>query len=190
MKHELHLRKNPFQKIYDGNKTIELRLYDEKRKNILVGDEIRFIYEKNSHIWMEVKVVALHCFSSFKELYKSLPLEKCGYKKDTLSSASYHDMEQYYPKELQKQYGVVGIEFELLPGKKPFRAPFRMENFLEQFELQLKKYWKKHPDYRFGQILTIAQYAFQNKGYRDFFYIEDEKFLELWEDFIREEMGE
>lgn len=161
---------------------------DEKRKNISVGDEIRFIYDQDSHIWMDTKVVALYCFSSFEELYDNLPLLKCGYTEDTIRSASYHDMEQYYSKELQKKYGVVGSEFELLPWKKPFRNPFRMEHFLEQFELQLMKYWNKHPDYRFGQILTIFQYTFQSKDYKDFYYIEDEDFLLLWDNFIEEEI--
>lgn len=39
---------------------------------------------------------------------------KCDYTEETIQSASYHDMEQYYSKESEKKYGVVGIEFELI----------------------------------------------------------------------------
>ena len=178
MKHIMHLKKIPFQKIYNGEKTIELRLYDEKRQQISVGDEIRFVYDENEHIFMKCKVTDIHRFSSFEELYKTLPLDKCGYTNEEIEFASYRDMDKYYSKELQEQYGVVGIEFEEMPWEKPFRDPFRMEVFMKDFENIISKYWDVHPDYRFGQILMIFQYALQSKGYKDFFYIEDDKFLE------------
>ena len=42
MKHEMRLHDTPFKMIQAGTKTIELRLYDEKRQQIQVGDEIEF----------------------------------------------------------------------------------------------------------------------------------------------------
>lgn len=33
---------SPFERIKNGTKTIEFRLYDEKRKQIKVGDKIEF----------------------------------------------------------------------------------------------------------------------------------------------------
>lgn len=53
-------------------------------------------------------------FTSFAELYKHLPLLKCGYNDDNINAASPDDMDIYYPKEKQNQYGVVGIEISLL----------------------------------------------------------------------------
>ena len=41
--HIMKLHPEPFAKIKDGSKTIELRLYDEKRQRISIGDTIRFI---------------------------------------------------------------------------------------------------------------------------------------------------
>lgn len=38
MKHVMHLYKGPFQKIYSGKKTIELRMYDDKRRAIKEGE--------------------------------------------------------------------------------------------------------------------------------------------------------
>jgi len=113
MRHILHLRKEPFQKISSGHKTIELRLYDKKRQKIAVGDVLCFILEDQADRTLTARVTALHRFKSFEELYASLPLDKCGYNDETIKSASWHDMEQYYPLEIQKHYGVVGIEFEL-----------------------------------------------------------------------------
>ena len=39
----MRLHDIPFKKIQSGTKTIEMRLYDEKRKMIQDGDEIEFI---------------------------------------------------------------------------------------------------------------------------------------------------
>ena len=44
MIHQMSLRPHPFEKIKLGEKTIELRLYDEKRKEIKVGDTIEFFF--------------------------------------------------------------------------------------------------------------------------------------------------
>ena len=39
MKHTMKLRPNPFRMILCGEKTYELRLYDEKRQCIKIGDK-------------------------------------------------------------------------------------------------------------------------------------------------------
>lgn len=110
----MNLHAQPFDLIEKGIKTIELRLYDEKRKAISVGDEIEFINSSNNDLSLRCSVVALHVFSSFEELYSNLPLLKCGYTESDISTASPSDMELYYSKEKQSAYGVVGIEIELI----------------------------------------------------------------------------
>ena len=42
MLHQMKLKRSPFEKIKDGSKTIELRLYDEKRQKVKIGDFIEF----------------------------------------------------------------------------------------------------------------------------------------------------
>ena len=42
MRHEMTLFPKPYASIASGQKTIELRLYDEKRQSIHIGDQIRF----------------------------------------------------------------------------------------------------------------------------------------------------
>lgn len=112
--HVLNLTPAPMQEIRTGNKTIELRLNDEKRKQISVGDTIKFINTEDSNDTLRVKVVDLFLFSSFAELYDNLPLLKCGYSEDNINTASPDDMEMYYSREKQNKYGVVGIEISLL----------------------------------------------------------------------------
>ncbi len=113
-KHIMNLNPSPFEMIRSGRKTIELRLYDEKRQDIKIGDTITFINTEDAADTLQVKVIDLHMFDSFEELYKNLPLLKCGYTREDVRSASPCDMELYYSKERQQQYGVVGIEIALI----------------------------------------------------------------------------
>lgn len=113
MKHCMKLFREPFEMIESGEKTIELRLYDEKRKLINVGDTVIFTCIDDSSRSITAAVLELHLFNSFEALYQYLPLEKCGYRAG--EKASPKDMEKYYSREEQDKYGVVGIEIELMP---------------------------------------------------------------------------
>ncbi|MBR5858722.1 MAG: ASCH domain-containing protein [Clostridia bacterium] len=109
----MRLQASPFEKIKNGTKSIELRLYDEKRQSINVGDDIVFTNAVNGEkICATVK--KLHLFASFEELYKTLPLLQCGYTAEDIGTAHPSDMEQYYSAEEQRKYGVVGIELCLI----------------------------------------------------------------------------
>ena len=107
--HEMKLRPEPFGKIRSGTKTIELRLYDEKRQKIQVGDVIEFTCTEGGEM-IRATVKALHLFDSFAELYDTLPLLQCGYTAEDLDSALPSDMEAYYSAQAQEKYGVLGIE--------------------------------------------------------------------------------
>lgn len=111
MQHTMKLRPNPFHMIACGEKTYELRLYDEKRQCIKIGDEIVFVNTKTQE-QLVVSVKNIHIFKGFMELYQSLPLLKCGYTEENVSTANPADMEEYYSKEQQAQYGVVAFEIE------------------------------------------------------------------------------
>ena len=113
MTHYMNLCSEPFNSIKNKEKIYELRLLDSKRQKLKVGDTITFTNLDNKES-LSVKVVRLHKFSSFEELYNNLPLDKCGYNKRDISRAIPKDMENYYLKEKQSQYGVVGIEISLI----------------------------------------------------------------------------
>ena len=112
--HTMRLHRQPFEQIKSGKKTIELRLNDKKRQQINVGDIIEFISTEDPDCKISTRVVALHKFDSFKELYKTLPLIKCGYTQDDIHNANPDDMDLYYSRELQDKYGVLGIEIEIV----------------------------------------------------------------------------
>ena len=109
--HSMNLNPTPFEMIKTGEKTIELRLWDEKRQKLNPGDTITFTNAVTGEMLTKT-VVKLHRFENFEELYQHLPLQQCGYTEADIHTASPSDMEQYYSAEEQAKYGVVGIELE------------------------------------------------------------------------------
>ena len=106
----MRLHKEPFELIKNGSKTIELRLYDEKRQMINLGDTITF-ENRSDGDKIQVKVIALYIYPSFEELYKHFDKESLGYNKDDIANPK--DMEKYYSIEEQNKYGVLGIEIKI-----------------------------------------------------------------------------
>ena len=114
MIYEMTLHKSPFLAIKSGKKTIEMRLYDEKRKPISVGDQIRFTLRDSENETILTEVVSISVFDSFEKLYAAFPLSVLGYTEEEYATASYLDMGQYYSPEAQAACGVVGIGIRLI----------------------------------------------------------------------------
>ena len=111
MTHELHLNDGPFQSIKAGTKTIEMRLFDEKRSKYNIGDVLVFENRSTGEI-LKSKIIDLHRFDSFVDIYAKFNKVNLGYATD--EKADPNDMEAYYPIEEQQKYGVVGIEIEVM----------------------------------------------------------------------------
>lgn len=95
---EMCLADEPYEKIKSGEKTVEIRLYDEKRKMIKVGDAITFYRKNYRDEWITAAVVSLRRFDSFKALFEStlFPLTGCGSM--TVDEAT-DSMYRYYTRE-------------------------------------------------------------------------------------------
>lgn len=113
MKHEMRLNNKPYNCIKNGTKTIELRLNDDKRKKIKKDDIVEFT-NRDTNEKMLVTVEDLFMYPSFEELYKHFDKVSLGYKEN--EDANYKDMEEYYSKENQKKYGVLGIKIRKVDG--------------------------------------------------------------------------
>ena len=109
MKYSMKLHNAPFRNIYNGTKTIELRLFDEKRRLLKVGDFIEFT-NIDTDEKMTVKIMGLYHYSSFEELYQFFDKISLGYSDGEIADPK--DMEKYYSKEEQAQYGVLGIKIQ------------------------------------------------------------------------------
>lgn len=110
-----------------GKKTIELCLFDDKCRQIHIGDIIELVDIEDNKDTLCVKVIGLFPFDSFETLYKHLPLLDCGYTEENLSNASPSDMNKYYSKSDQEKYGVIGIRIALL-SDKPLTTLFMLSS--------------------------------------------------------------
>ena len=112
--HEMKLRPKYYDFILNGTKRIEIRLNDEKRQKISLGDKIRFHKEPSAlEEYFDTKVIGLLRYNTFEELFKdhdiTLLADKSLTKEELLKV-----LEEFYPKEEQAKYGVLGIRIELL----------------------------------------------------------------------------
>ena len=109
MMHEMKLANKPFMEILNGTKKIELRLFDEKRRKLKIGDFISFTNLETKEVII-TKIMDLKVFDNFEELYKNYDKKDLGYKED--EKVNYHHMEKYYSIEEQKKNKVVAIEIQ------------------------------------------------------------------------------
>lgn len=109
MTHEMKLQAKYFDLIKQGKKIYEIRLNDEKRQLIQVGDVIIFKKEPELSETLNVVVNDLIYFKAFEQMAKSLPLEKVGFETETISEVVdiYH---QFYTPENEIKYGVVAMK--------------------------------------------------------------------------------
>lgn len=113
MIHEMKLQPEYYNYILHGTKRVEIRLNDEKRKNIKVNNKIIFLKEPDLNESFEAKVVKLIKYNSFEEMVKNYDISVLADKTITKKSLL-ADLEKYYPKEKQNKFGVLCIEIELI----------------------------------------------------------------------------
>ena len=92
-------------------KTIEMRLFDEKRSLISTGDTIIFTDTSNKEK-IDCMVINMYRYLSFEELYQHHSKVSIGYNKDEIANPK--EMLMYYSKEMIEKYGVVAIEIKVL----------------------------------------------------------------------------
>ena len=107
----MNLRPKYFDFIKDGTKRIELRLYDEKRRSIQLGDIIEFA--KSDDEKFKAKVVGLLRYNSFANLFEdfdiSILADSSMTKQELLEVLG-----EFYCEEKQAEFGVIGIRIKLI----------------------------------------------------------------------------
>lgn len=109
--HYMSLNEAPFEQIKNGEKTVELRLFDEKRRLVQEGDVIYFSLIENATEVIKTKVISLHKAASFATLLSEEMLVKSGFAGYTKEEAI-ACMRTYYTAEKEEKYGVLGIEIQ------------------------------------------------------------------------------
>lgn len=113
MLYRMELQEEPFQRVRDGQKTLELRIYDEKRKKIALGDEIEFVKSVDPQDRVRVEVTGLLLYRNFSDLINDIPAALLGYEeseKGYLKTSMY----EMYTKEEEEKCAVVGIRIRLI----------------------------------------------------------------------------
>ena len=109
--HEMNLQPKYFDFMKDGTKRIELRLYDEKRSQIELGDIVEF--SKSEDDKLKAEVIGLLRYNSFKDLFEDFDvsiLADASMTKEELLGV----LSEFYAPEKQAEYGVVGIRLKML----------------------------------------------------------------------------
>lgn len=113
MIHQMRLFSEPFDLTVQHKKTVEVRLYDEKRRKISQGDLIVFSKLPECILTTTVKVNGLRFFRSFEALYKFYPFSRFG-REDKSFDWMMENTYSVYSKPGEIQYGVLAIEMEWL----------------------------------------------------------------------------
>jgi ASC-1-like (ASCH) protein/uncharacterized LabA/DUF88 family protein len=108
--HIMKLSKTSFDKIKNLQKTIEVRLFDDKRKLLKIGDEIEFTLTSDSSQKIKVKILELAVRDSFERLFSMFEMDMFGF----LNQEDVRDVYNYYTRVEEKNYGVIGIRFRTI----------------------------------------------------------------------------
>jgi len=105
--HTMKVQTKYYNLLKTGQKTIELRLYDEKRQLIHIGDTILFSDLSNQTDNFSATVLNLHKAQNFDDLCSKISPIQAGFssKEELLQT-----MTTFYSPENQQKYGVIGIE--------------------------------------------------------------------------------
>ena len=106
--HSMSLIQNAFDKIKEGTKRVEMRILDEKRSKLSVGDIINFSCVQNPEEHFPVRVTGLHRYSSFSELACDFKPSDLGYSLSHIEDLPY-DMEMFYGEDKIRRCGALAI---------------------------------------------------------------------------------
>lgn len=107
MLHKMKLNESPFEMIKNGTKTIEFRLYDEKRQGVKIGDKIEFSKLPDLQEKLLVDVLELYQEDTFERLFRKLSFNEEEVIRKTRA------MHEIYSPEKEQQYGVLGIKIKI-----------------------------------------------------------------------------
>lgn len=110
--HEMKIQPAYYDAIINGKKRVEIRLNDEKRKTIKIGDVITFRRADKLEESFDAIVIDLLYYSTFKDIIDDLDIELIANReadKEDLKAL----LSKFYTPDKEEEYGVVGIKFEL-----------------------------------------------------------------------------
>ncbi|WP_442600457.1 ASCH domain-containing protein [Neobacillus sp. D3-1R] len=111
MIHQMGLYGEYFNSIKEGKKKVEVRLNDEKRRKIKVGDTIEFIKVPEQDETMKVQVIDIKIYDTFQSMYKDIPFKDFDCEGWTMKEMIDGTYEIYSP-EQEKEWGTLAIKIK------------------------------------------------------------------------------
>lgn len=119
----MHLSDDMFEKVKAGTKTVEIRLFDDKRKLVDIGDYIEFRKASGENERVKRRVVDLDIWESFEELFEKeeyvgnskwvdklrFTPEQIGSPANSTAAEMAEAMYKYYDKAQVEKYGVMAF---------------------------------------------------------------------------------
>lgn len=110
MEMKIHLHPDVFEIVKLGKKNIEVRINDEKRRKLKIGDDLVFLKRPNDDEEIRAKVIGLEYYNLFSELVEHYDMERIYL--ESFSKEEYlNEMKRFYTLEEQEEFGVVAILF-------------------------------------------------------------------------------
>ena len=111
MQHEMKIKAIYFDKIKNGEKVYEVRLNDEKRRLMKIGDDLILKREPEQIVTLHLKIKNLLYFKSFQAMAAILPAEQIGFAGMNHQAIVdvYHE---FYTPANEEKFGVVAIQVE------------------------------------------------------------------------------
>lgn len=116
MEMEFHLHPEVFDIVSGGIKNVEIRVNDEKRRKLKVGDKLLFLKRPDEVEELSAIIKNLVYFNNFSEVVDKYAMERL-YLSNTTKDEYIALMRKFYSDEEVAKYGVVAIEFELINNK-------------------------------------------------------------------------
>ena len=110
---DLRLDEDIFEIVKNGTKRVEVRLYDEKRELMKIGDTLTFYKRPLLEEKINTKIIGLKKFNNINDLLNKYEMKEIyveGFSKEEFIKL----LERFYSKEEQEKYGFIAIEFEVL----------------------------------------------------------------------------
>ncbi|UJF15913.1 ASCH domain-containing protein [Jeotgalibaca sp. MA1X17-3] len=108
MIHQMGLYGEYFHAIKIGKKTIEVRLNDEKRRKIKVGDFIELLKVPQKDEILKVQVIDLKKYNTFEAMYNDISFKYFDCEGWTMKEMVEETYKIYSPKQ-EKKWGALAI---------------------------------------------------------------------------------
>lgn len=111
MEMKVHLHEDVFEIVKQGIKDIEVRVNDEKRRKLHVGDTLLFLKRPLEIETIKATVTALEYYDSFEELVDHYEMKRI-YLENYTKEMYLKEMSRFYKDEEVKEQGTVAIIFK------------------------------------------------------------------------------